>query len=83
MGRRKAILEKLERGKRYLKIGFPLHCTDHSECPTHCITLALSDPKNPLLSKDQRCYSHGDVCVECESLFETIDEVFAEINQSE
>ena len=81
MGRKKVILEKLEREKRYLKIGFPQHCNDHPECPSHCIILALSDPKNPRLSKDQRCYEHGYNCVECESLFEIID--FAEIYQNE
>ena len=36
MGRRKAISEKLEQRKRYLKIGLPQHCTDYSECPSHC-----------------------------------------------
>ena len=41
MGWRKPILEKLEQGKRYLKIGFPQHCTDYSECPSHCINLSL------------------------------------------
>lgn len=41
MGRRKAVLEKLEHGKRYLKIGFSQHCTDYSECRSHCINLSL------------------------------------------
>ena len=39
--RRIVILEKFEQGKRYLKIGFPQHCTDYSECPSHCINLSL------------------------------------------
>ena len=41
MGRRKAISEKLEQRKRYLKIGLPQHCTDYSECPLHCFYLSL------------------------------------------
>ena len=41
MGRRKTVLEKLEQGKRYQKIGFPQHCTDYSECPSYCINLPL------------------------------------------
>jgi len=49
---------------------------EHSDCPSHCISYALSDPKNHLLSKEQRCAGgHQDTCVDCADIFTTMDEV--------
>ena len=49
MGRQKDIMNKLEQGKRYLKIGYTQHCEYHSTIPSHCISLALSDPHDRIL----------------------------------
>ena len=38
------ISDKLEAGKRYIKVAFKMHCSDQSECATHCCTFALSNP---------------------------------------
>ena len=63
MGRRKTVMDKLEQGKRYLKIGYPQHCSDHSPCPSHCISFALSDPKEHSLCKDRHCFEgHTGSC---------------------
>ena len=56
MVRRKAILKKLEHGKRYLKIGFSQHVLT--------ILTALHIVSIYLFLIDQHCYNHGYACVE-------------------
>ena len=38
----KLLSDKLEAGKRYIKVAYKMHCSDQSECATHCCTFALS-----------------------------------------
>ena len=59
LDRKKHYLDHLEHAKRYLKIVYPRNCKDHSKCPTHCISLALSDPNGSNLQRSQHC-SNGD-----------------------
>ena len=47
---RRALLRQLEQSKRYLKIGYRMHCETLSSCETHCISFALSN-------KNSRIYS--------------------------
>ena len=51
----KRLSDSLEKGKRYIKIGYPQHCTDHNPCASHCISYALSDKLNHNLTKEVLC----------------------------
>ena len=46
---KRAFLRQLEQSKRYLKIGYRLHCETLSNCDTHCISFALSNTKSESL----------------------------------
>ena len=85
MGRQKRLLDKLEQAKRYLKIGFPQHCSEHSSCPSHCITFALSDQNDPNLCKDRHfaIEGHSSNCNDCSNLCATIDEIIDTLVESE
>ena len=73
LGQKKTLLTRLEHSKRYLKIVYPQSCMEHSDCPSHCISFALSDPKDPNLAKNRHC-SDGHQSI-CEDLYQLIDEV--------
>ena len=48
----------------------------HSDCPSHCISLALSDPKDPNLANNRHCSDgHQSTCEDCCDLYQLIDEV--------
>ena len=81
----KGIVGNLERGKQYLKIGYPQHCIDHSSCASHCISFALSDTTDPNLCKDrQRGFeNHDSFCDKCSSLYSTIDQIIDLVKESQ
>ena len=54
---------------------------EHSDCPSHCISLALSDPKDPNLAKNRHCSDgHRSTCEDCSNLYQLIDEVTNAVN---
>ena len=81
----KGIVDNLERGKRYLKIGYPQHSVDHSTCASHCISFALSDTTDLNLCKERQCGSenHNSFCDQCSNLYSTIDQIIDLVKESQ
>ena len=81
----KRLSDSLEKGKRYIKIGYPQHCTDHNPCASHCISYALSDKLNHNLTKEVLCRveEHDSIWELCNNIFSTIDEIIDFINESD
>ena len=54
---------------------------DYSDCPSRCISLALSDPKDPNLEKNIHCSDgHQSTFEDCSDLYQLIDEVTNAVN---
>ena len=81
----KGIVDNLEKGKQYIKIGYPQHCVDHSTCASHCISFALSDTTDPNLCKERQCGSenHNSFCDQCSNLYSTIDQITDLVKESQ
>ena len=81
----KGILDNLERAKRYLKIGYPQHCVDHSTCTSHCISFDLSNTTDPNLCKERQCgfENHNSFCDQCSNLYSTIDQIIDLVKESQ
>jgi hypothetical protein len=63
------LLARIENCCLYLKTSYPLHCTNNSECESHCTVFALSDAKNPEFF--QTCtHDHNTYCKGENILFE-------------
>ena len=63
------------------QIVYPQNCMEHSDCPSHCISFALSDPKYPNLAKNRHCSDgHQSTCEDCSDLYQLIDEVTTAVN---
>ena len=75
----------LERRKRYLKIGYPHHCIDHSSCAPHSISFALSDTTDPNLCKERQYgfENHDSFCDQCSNLYSTIDQIIDLVKESQ
>lgn len=71
---RRALLRQLEQSKRYLKIGYRMHCEISSSCETHCISFALSNQAFENLQLDHR-HIHTETCQQCALLLSTIEAV--------
>ena len=69
----KAIVNKLEEAKRYLKMDYQSHISKDSSVGTHSASFALSDPKNPAL-QDMTTTSNN-VCHQCLDLCICLDEM--------
>ena len=54
---------------------------EHSDCPSHCISLALSDTKDPNLAKNRHCSDgHQSACEDCSNLYQLTDDVTNAVN---
>ena len=81
LGRKQTLLTRQECSKRYLKIVYPQNCMERSDCPSHYISLALSDPKDPNLAKNRDCSDgHQSTYEDCSNLYKLIDEVTNAVN---
>lgn len=74
----KLLCDKLQSGKRYIKVGFKVHCVE-SPCATHCCTFALSDADEDL--RRECDHEHAMTCVECNEIVETLDKILSEANR--
>ena len=63
-------LRQLEQTKRYLKIGYRIHCETFSNCDTHCISFALSNTKPESLQIEHN-HLHNETCHQCALLMST------------
>ena len=71
---RRALLRQLEQSKRYLKIGYRMHCEILSSCETHCISFALGNKKFENLQLDHD-HNHTVTCHQCALLLSTIEAI--------
>ena len=54
---------------------------EHPDCPSHRISLALPDPKDPYLAKSRHCSDgHQSSCDNCSNLYQLTDEVTDAVN---
>ena len=69
----KALVDSLERGKKYLKTTYPLNCTTESIIATHNCAYGLSDPQNEFTNSDDACkLVSEDVCLDYLELWEAV-----------
>ena len=81
LGQKWTLRTRLERSRRCLKIVYPQKCMEHSVCLSHCISLVLSDPKDPSLAKNRDCSDgHQSTCEDCSSLYQLIYKVTNAVN---
>ena len=71
----KALVDSLEKGKKYLKTKYPLNCTTESIISTHNFAYALPGPKNEFTNSDDACKLVSDVCLDCLELWEAVQKV--------
>lgn len=79
------LIDSLEKGKPYFKIGYPQHCTDHNPRASHCISYALSDKLNHNLTREVLCWvdEHDSICELCNNIFSTTDKITDFIKESD
>ena len=66
----RTLVDKLERGKRYLKTKFQSHCSPDSPIKSHNPVFALS------LNHEAQCPEmSNEVCVDCHNLISCLDEI--------
>ena len=76
LGEKQTFLTRLDCLKRYLETVYPQNCMEHSDFPSHCISLAFSDPKDSNLAKIRHCSDgHQSTCKDCSDLYQQVDEV--------
>ena len=77
-------MQTLKTVKRYFKGDYRLHISDSSECADHCLTYALSDPKNPEFSQtcDHSYTVACNSCMEIEQLASKLMEAVEERSES-
>ena len=81
----KRLIDSLEKGKRYIKIGNSQCCTNYNPCASHCISYALPDKLNHNLTKEVLCRveEHDNICELCKTIFSTIDEIIDFVKESD
>ena len=69
--------DSLEKGKRYLKIKYPFHCTSESTIMTHNCGFGLSDMEEENLIATDACrqVDSDEVCSDCLELWQSIQAI--------
>ncbi|CAF4181776.1 unnamed protein product [Rotaria magnacalcarata] len=77
---RKRLLKQIEMAEQYQKTIHIGHCSENSDCITHCTTFGLSDPICP--EQHRNCtQSHTFDCSDCVNIIRTIDEIQEKIEK--
>ncbi|CAF1474586.1 unnamed protein product [Rotaria magnacalcarata] len=77
---RKRLLKQIDLAEQYQKVIHSGHCSDNSDCITHCTTFGLSDPKCP--EHEAKCtQAHTSDCPDCINISRTLDEIGEMIKQ--
>jgi len=66
----KEVQQNLRQARQYFKTDYKLHVTITDQCPDHCRTYALSDPKAEFQTKCS--HDHSITCDRCEMIEETL-----------
>ena len=72
----------LEKAKRYLKIGCPLHCKEKSSVATHCISCALFKQHDKDFQPDP-CENQNNTCNDCFELINTLEDISSAVSDLE
>ena len=77
---RKRLIKQIDMGEQYQKIRHSGHCSEDSNCITHCTTFGLSDSK---CAEHYSNCSHAHVldCPECINIILTLDEISRNIEK--
>jgi hypothetical protein len=77
---RKRLLKQIDMAEQYQKAAHYGHCSDNSDCITHCTTFGLSDRKCP--QHHLNCTQpHTYDCPDCINIILTLDEIDHKINK--
>lgn len=77
---RKRLLKQIDIAEQYQKTRHSGHCSDDSDCITHCTTFGLSDPK--CLQHYSNCTrQHTSNCPDCVNIIATLDEIMQKIDK--
>ncbi|CAF3375308.1 unnamed protein product, partial [Rotaria socialis] len=77
---RKRLLKQIEMAEQYQKTTHIGHCSENSDCITHCTTFGLSDPICP--EQHRNCtQSHTFDCSDWVNIIRTIDEIQEKIEK--
>lgn len=61
----------LQKAQRYLKLGYALHCSENSQCTSHCTIFALSGDYDDCF-KSLCEHEHTEICDECCNVFQLL-----------
>ena len=77
---RKRLIKQIDMAEQYQKIRHSGHCSEDSNCITHCTTFGLSDSK---CAEHYSNYSHAHVldCPDCINIVLTLDEISQNIEK--
>ena len=77
---RKCLFQQIALAKQYQKTAHSGHCSNESDCITHCTTFALSDAKCPQYCS--KCTQvHNFDCHDCLNIIRTLDEIDEKIKK--
>ena len=76
----KRLVANLKRARQYLKSDYKVHTTRESPISDHCLTCALSDPKET--DFQERPHQHSHFCDEYDNLHYTLSEIEGHIRHS-
>ena len=77
---RKRLLQQIAMAEQYQKMAHSGHCSNDSDCITHCTTFGLSDAKCPQYCS--KCtQAHSFDCHDCLSIIRTLDEIDEKIKK--
>lgn len=62
----------LQKAQRCLKLGYALHCSENSQCTSHCTVFALSNAYDTCF-KSLCEHEHSEICDECSNVFQLLD----------
>ena len=77
---RKRLLQQIAMAEQYQKTAHGGHCSNDSDCITHCTTFGLSDAKCP--QHYSKCtQAHSFDCHDCLNIIRTLDEIDEKIKK--
>jgi len=71
------IKKELDDSKRYLKLKYPLHCTEESQIGTLCLSFALYHPNDDDFQPEHDHGAHTEVCNDCFRLIQGLEHVLS------
>ena len=77
---RRRLFKQIDMEEQYQKVRHGGHCSDDTDCITHCTTFGLSDPK--CAENFSNCnHAHTSHCSDCINIIATLDEISQHIKK--